>query len=241
MTPHNNAKLGEIAKAVLMPGDPLRAKWIAENFLTDAKLVNDVRGMYCYTGYYKNMPISIMAHGMGIPSIGIYSYELYKFYNVDLIIRIGSTGAYTNDVKVNDIVLVEDAYSESTYADVIGVEAKNNVLKPNKEINDIIIETAKEENIDLIVGRCHSADVFYRNIPLSELVDKTKSICVEMESYGLFANANLLNKKAATLLTCSDSLVTGESLDPILRQTSFKKMVLLALDSVHHIYGENNE
>lgn len=237
MTPHNSAKLGEIAKAVLMPGDPLRAKWIAENFLTDAKLVNEVRGMYCYTGYYKDMLVSIMAHGMGIPSIGIYSYELYKFYDVDLIIRIGSTGAYTNDVKVNDVVLVDETYSESTYADVIGVKTKNNIIKPTQSINDVIIATAKEENIDLVVGRCHAADVFYRNTPLKELVDKTQSICVEMESFGLFANAQLLNKQAATILTCSDSLVTGESLDPILRQTSFKKMVLLALDSVYHIYG----
>lgn len=239
MTPHNSAKLGEIAKAVLMPGDPLRAKWIAENFLTDAKLVNEVRGMYCYTGQYKGMPISVMAHGMGIPSIGIYSYELYKFYDVDLIIRIGSAGAYTNDVKVNDVVLVDEAYSESTYATILDVKTKDNLIKPTKNINDIIIATAKEENIDLVVGRCHSADVFYRNTPLDELVNKTQSICVEMESFGLFANAQLLNKQAATILTCSDSLVTGESLDPILRQTSFKKMVSLALDSVYHIYGGN--
>lgn len=237
MTPHNSAKLGEIAKAVLMPGDPLRAKWIAENFLTNAKLVNEVRGMYCYTGYYKDMKISIMAHGMGIPSIGIYSYELYKFYDVDLIIRIGSTGAYTNDVKVNDVVLVNETYSESTYAKVLGVKTKNKMIKPTKRINNAIIATAKEKKIDLVVGRCHATDVFYRSTSLEELIEKTKSICVEMESFGLFANAKLLNKQAATILTCSDSLVTGESLDPILRQTSFKKMVLLALDSVYHIYG----
>lgn len=241
MTPHISAKLNDIAKVVLMPGDPLRAKWIAENFLTDYKLVNEVRGMYCYTGYYKNILVSIMAHGMGIPSIGIYSYELYKFYDVDLIIRIGSTGAYTNDIHVNDVVLVDESYSESTYADILGIKTKNNVIKPTQNINNIIKIIAKEKNIDLIIGRCHSTDVFYRNTSLNELVNKTQSICVEMESFGLFANAQLLNKKAATILTCSDSLVTGESLDPILRQTSFKKMVLLALDSVNHIYGGSNE
>ncbi|MDE5617380.1 MAG: purine-nucleoside phosphorylase [Ureaplasma sp.] len=232
MTPHNNARKEDIAKVVLMPGDPLRAKWIAENFLENAKCVQDVRGMFAFTGTYKNKRITIMAHGMGIPSIGIYSYELFKFYDVDTIIRIGSTGSYSQEVKVNDVVLVDEAFSESTYANLLNLEVKNQVIDaPSKDLNKIIEETAKELNINLIVGRCHSSDVFYRQISLDELVKTTKSICVEMEAFALFANAKILNKNAATILTCSDSLVTGESLDPELRQKSFKKMVLIALES----------
>lgn len=231
MTAHNRAKFGEIAKVVLMPGDPLRAKWIAETFLQDVTLVNDVREMFCFTGTYKGKKISVMAHGMGIPSIGIYSYELFKFYDVDTIIRIGSTGSYVPEVLVNDVILVDESYSESTYASVMGVPAKDSVLAASKEINDLILDTAKELGQDLKVGRCHSADVFYSNKKLEDLVETTKSICVEMESFGLFANAEYLNKKAATLLTCSDSLVTGESLDPEARQTTFTNMVLLALES----------
>lgn len=232
MTPHNNAKKEDIAKVVLMPGDPLRAKWIAENFLEDAKCVQDVRGMFAFTGTYKNKKVTIMAHGMGIPSIGIYSYELFKFYDVDTIIRIGSAGAYSPNVKVNDVILVDEAYSESTYANLLDLDVKNHIIEaPTVDLNKTIENTAKELNIDLVIGRCHSSDVFYRNISLEKLVETTKSICVEMEAFALFANAKILNKNAATILTCSDSLVTGESLEPEFRQTSFKKMVLLALES----------
>ncbi|GAA5414736.1 purine-nucleoside phosphorylase [Ureaplasma ceti] len=230
MTPHNRANYGEIAKVVLMPGDPLRAKWIAEHFLEDVKLVNDVRGMYCFTGTYKGKEISVMAHGMGIPSIGIYTYELFKFYDVDTIIRIGSAGSYVPEVQVNDVILVSEAYSDSTFAEGLGIKA-DKVLKANQELNALIEKTANEENIALKVGRCNSADVFYSDEKLETLVSKTQAVCVEMESFGLFANAQLLNKKAATLLTCSDSLVTGESLDATSRQTTFKNMVTLALDS----------
>lgn len=231
MTAHNRAKFGEIAKVVLMPGDPLRAKWIAENFLEDVTLVNDVREMFCFTGTYKGKQVSVMAHGMGIPSIGIYSYELFKFYDVDVIVRIGSTGSYSPDLKVNDVFLVNEAYSESTYADLMGVKVVDKTLAATKEINDLIIKTAEESNLELKVGRCHSSDVFYSNAKLEDIVEKTKAKCVEMESFGLFANALVLNKKAATLLTCSDSLVTGESLDPEARQTTFTNMVELALNT----------
>lgn len=231
MTPHNRAKYGEIAKVVLMPGDPLRAKWIAENFLEDVTLVNDVREMFCFTGTYKGKTISVMAHGMGIPSIGIYSYELFKFYDVDTIIRIGSTGSYVPEVKVNDVILVDEAYSDSTFAKNLGVEAKNNVLCASNEINEIIKSTANELNANIKIGRCNSSDIFYSDRKLEDIINESKAMCVEMESFGLFANAIHLNKKAATLLTCSDSLVTGESLDAVSRQTTFKKMVLLALES----------
>lgn len=230
MTAHNKAKKGEIAKVVLMGGDPLRVKWIAENFLENVTLVNNVRCAYCYTGTYKGVKVSIMAHGMGIPSIAIYSYELYKFYDVETIIRIGSTGSYSNEINVNDLVLVDSAYSDSTYADFLGV-SKENVLYPSMDINKKIISIASELNLNLKTCRCHSSDLFYSDIPYEVLAKKTQSKCVEMEAFGLFANAIKLNKKAATLLTCSDSLVTGEGLSPEERQTSFKNMITLALEA----------
>lgn len=230
MTAHNKAKKGEIAKVVLMAGDPLRVKWIAENFLSNVRLVNNVRCAYCYTGYYKDVEVSIMAHGMGIPSIGIYSYELFKFYDVETIIRIGSTGSYSKDILVNDLILVDSAYSESTYAQLLGV-SNDNILYPTEEINSTIQDVANEIKMNIKTCRCHSSDVFYSDESYVDLVEKTKSKCVEMEAFGLFANAKKLNKKSATLLTCSDSLVTGEGLSPEERQTSFKNMVTLALES----------
>lgn len=237
MTAHNHAQKGEIAKVVLMPGDPLRAKWIAEEMLTEARLVNNVRGMLCYTGKYKNVEISVMAHGMGIPSIGIYSFELFNMYDVDTIIRIGSAGSYSNDININDVVIVDEAFSESTYADVLGVPTQKNVLKGHKPTQDLIVDVAKTLEIPLKSVRCHSSDVFYGSRSLEETVNITQAQVVEMESFGLFANAIYLNnrydwnKKAATLLTCSDSLITGEELDAEQRQKTFKNMVLIALES----------
>ncbi len=230
MTPHNIAKKGEIAKIVLMAGDPLRVKWIADNFLSNVRLVNNIRNAYCYTGFYKNKQISIMAHGMGIPSIGIYSYELYKYYDVDTIIRIGSTGSYSSDIEINDIILVESAFSESVYAKLIGLN-EGNILYPSSEINSLIANTAKELNKKIKICTCYSSDAFYSDEPYLEIAKRTNSKCVEMEAYGLFANALKLNKKAATLLTCSDSLVTNSYLSPEERQSSFKNMVILALES----------
>lgn len=235
MTAHNKAKKGDIAKIVLMPGDPLRAKWMAEKFLTNYKLVNDVRGMFAFTGKYNNKEITIMAHGMGIPSIGIYSYELFSVYDVDVIIRVGSAGSYINDVKVGDVILAKDSFSDSTYANIIGIK-NDKVIKASEDINQIILETAKENNIKVHYGTVHSSDVFYGNtMSLEELVKYTKSCVVEMESFGLFANAIKLNKKAATLLTCSDSLVTNEAMSPEDRQTKFINMVELALKTIEKL------
>ena len=232
MTAHNTAKKGEIAKIVLMPGDPLRAKWIANEFLSDAKLVNEVRGMLAFTGKYKDKEITVMGHGMGIPSIGIYSYELFNEYDVDVIVRIGSAGSYCKEVNVGDLILATTCYSDSTYAQLIGIEAKENILSASNDVCEKIINTAKELNSKLVKGCVHSSDVFYGSIhSLEELVKRTKSQVVEMESFGLYANAIKLNKKAATLLTCSDSLVTHESMSAIDRQFKFKDMVKLALES----------
>lgn len=230
MTPHIKAKKDDFAKIVLMPGDPLRAKWIAENFLESYKLINEVRGMFAFTGIYKGTKVTIMGHGMGIPSIGIYSYELFHFFGVEVIIRIGSAGAYTKDINVGDLVLVKSAFSESTYADLLGVKTDNNKLYPSEKINNLAKAIASKKNIKLIETDIHSSDVFYGIRTADELHKDTGGKLVEMESFALFANANKLNKKAACLLTCSDSLVTHESMSADDRQTKFVNMVNLALE-----------
>lgn len=230
MTPHIKAKKEDFGKIVLMPGDPLRAKWIAENFLESYKLINEIRGMLAFTGTYKGTKITIMGHGMGIPSIGIYSYELFNFFDVEVIIRVGSAGAYTKDVNVGDLVLVKSAYSESTYADLLGVTVNDKRLYPSNEINTIAKNVAISKNIKIIEADIHSSDVFYGIKTPEQLFKETGGSVVEMESFALFANANKLNKKAACLLTCSDSLVTHESMSAEDRQTKFVDMVNLALD-----------
>ena len=159
-TPHNHAKPGEIAKTVLMPGDPLRAKFIAETFLENPRLFNTVRNMYGYTGTYKGKEVSVMGSGMGMPSIGIYSYELFAFYGVENIIRIGSAGSYTPEHDIYDVVIAKDAFSESSYA-LVQTGCKDNVLLPSPTLNEKLINAAKELGIDAHLGRIHSSDVFY--------------------------------------------------------------------------------
>lgn len=231
MTPHNEARKEDIAKVVLMPGDPLRAKFIAENFMDNYKVVNSVRGMLAYTGEYKGKRITVMGHGMGIPSVGIYSYELFKFYDVDAIIRIGSCGSYKKDVKVLDVLLVDNAYSESTYA-LVQSGFTGNMTKSSDELNEKIKETAKEMNLDVRFSNVHSSDVFYSDTTnIEELTEKYGCSAVEMESFGLFHNANVLNKKAACILTVSDSLVEKAELTADERRTSMTNMIKLALES----------
>ncbi len=231
-TPHNRAANGEIAKTVLMPGDPLRAKWIAETYLDEIRLVSDVRNVYCYTGLYKGKEISVMASGMGMPSIGIYSYELYKFYDVDAIIRIGSAGAYSRELKVMDVVLADAAWSESTYGQAQNLEL-DAWKYPSAELNRQIQTTAESLGKRIVSGPIHSSDVFYHEADANEILQQTIRreglLCVEMESFALFHNAAQLGKKAACLLTISDSLVTGEELDADSRATAFSDMVELAL------------
>ena len=229
MTPHIEAKLGEIAKTVLMPGDPLRAKYVAETYLTDVKLVNKVRNIYAYTGLYKGHEVTVMASGMGMPSIGIYSYELYKFYNVENIIRIGSAGAYTENIDLYDLVLANESYSESSFAKTQGYDSE--YLKATEELNNVIIESAKKLNKKMNVGVIHSTDVFYGNADIKDLYENKKCLCVEMESFALFYNAMKLGKKAACLLTISDNLITKEETTAEERQTAFKDMMELALET----------
>ena len=230
MTPHNEAKLGEIAKTVLMPGDPLRAKYVAENFLTDIKLVNSVRNVLAYTGFYKGKEVTIMASGMGMPSIGIYSYELYKFYDVENIIRIGSAGAYSKDIKLYDVILASEAYSQSSFAKVQGYDSET--IKASEYLNNKIKEVALKTNKKINEGRIHSSDVFYGNADIKDLFNNKKCLCVEMESFALFYNALKLNKNAACILTISDNLETKEETTALERQNSFNEMIELALDTL---------
>lgn len=231
MTPHNTARKGDIAPVCLMPGDPLRARFVAENFLESPVCFNSVRGMLGYTGTYKGTRISIMGSGMGMPSIGIYSYELFSQYDVSCIIRIGSAGGYVPELKIFDVVLAEAAWSESTYAKVQSGD-EDDVQYPGKEINAIIEETAREDNIPVVKALLHSSDVFYAESAEPRETAMAKGAkCVEMESFALFHNAKVLGKQAACLLTISDSFVTEEFVSPEERQRSFQKMMELALDS----------
>ena len=231
MTPHNEAKKEDIAKTVIMPGDPLRAKFIAETYLKDYKLVNSVRNILAYTGYYNGKKVSIMASGMGMPSIGIYSYELYKFYDVENIIRVGSCGAYTDKLNLYDLILVTESYSDSSYA-LVQNGFKENVITSSEELNNQIIKTASENNINLNVGRIYSSDVFYGERDILDLYNNKKCLGVEMESFALFHNAKILNKKSTCLLTVSDNLITKEETTSLERQNSFTKMIELALNSL---------
>ena len=232
-TPHNQAVKGEIAKKVLMPGDPLRAKFIAETFLEEIKLVNQVRNMFAYTGTYKGQPITVMGSGMGMPSIGIYSYELFSVYDVEQIIRIGSAGACVPALHIGDVVLADGAWSESTFARTQN-GCDEDVIFPSDALNARIRAAADKLSIPLAVGRVHSSDVFYCESNVDDyrvIYEKHKCVCTEMESFALFHNANVLGKKAACLLTISDSLVTGESASPLARQTAFTDMMKVALEA----------
>ena len=231
-TPHNSAEKGQFAKTVLMPGDPLRAKFIVETFLENPVLVNNVRGIQGYTGTWKGKPVSVMASGMGMPSIGIYSYELFKEYDVENIIRIGSAGAYVPDLKMFDVVLASAAYSESSYAKVqSGYE--DCFGYPSKALNEKLLKAAKDLEIPVKEGVIHSSDVFYRenHDGGEDPVNDKHCICVEMESFALFNNARVLGKNASCLLTISDSLVSHEATTAEERQTSFTRMMKIALDA----------
>ena len=233
MTPHNGAQMGDFAKTVLMPGDPLRSKFIAEEFLENPRLVNEVRNILGYTGTYKGAPVSVMASGMDMPSIGIYSYELYQYYGVENIVRIGSAGSYVERLNVRDVILADRAYSDSTFAQkTSGVMDKT--MYPSAELNAKIMETAELLGIDCKKAVVHSSDAFYTAPNVGgwqDIREQTGTECVEMESFALFHNANILNKRAACILTISDSFCTNEVLSAEDRQNSFREMMRLALES----------
>ena len=232
-TPHNSALSGDIAKTVLMPGDPLRAKLLAENYLENKVLFNNVRGMLGYTGTYKGKPVSVMGSGMGIPSIGVYSYELFTEYNVESIIRIGSAGGYSTSLKVYDVVLVLDAYSESTYA-----KFQNGFDGDRIAADPALVARLRKSGaalgVPLVEGRVHSTDVFYRTLESSppywiKVRDELDCIAVEMESFGLFHTAAVTGKTAACLLTISDVLYSTEMTSAEEREKSFTAMMEVAL------------
>ena len=238
-TPHNEANLGDIAKTVIMPGDPLRAKYIAENFLENYKLVNQIRGMYAFTGKYKDKEITVMASGMGMPSMGIYCYELYKNYEVENIIRIGSCGCYKPELKLFDIILADKVFSESNYALTLNND-NCHIVESNNELNSIIEKTAKETDVSIVKGNTVCTDCFdlYMtdvNKFLERVPSNFNPISAEMEAFALFYTAKILNKKAACLMSVVDSKYIKDVATPEERQTGLNNMIKLALDSTLNI------
>ena len=234
-TPHIGAEKGDIAESVLMPGDPLRAKYIAEKYLEDYKLVNEVRNMFGYTGTYKGKKVTVFASGMGIPSIGIYSYELFKFYDVKNIIRIGTCGSFNPDIKVLDVILSSGAFCKSYFDELLdGVDV--DFIQSSNELNRRIMNTAKLKEVDLKYGKTTTSDVFdlycddeskfKRNFPNMDFLS------VEMEAFGLFYIANKLGKNASCLMTVVDSLYDKRSLSTEEREKSLNDMIEMALDSI---------
>ncbi|RNA61546.1 purine-nucleoside phosphorylase [Chryseobacterium nematophagum] len=231
MSIHISAQKGEIAKVLLQPGDPLRAQYIAENFLEGAKLVSKTRGIFYYTGLYRGKEISVGASGMGFPSIGIYSFELFTEYEVETIIRIGTCGAYTTDLKLFDILNVENAASESTYAKYAW-EIDGNILSHQGTIFDTINETSEKLSLNAKSINVHSSDIFYRKDPnIPAIATQYNCPAVEMEAFGLFANAKHLGKNAATILTVTDIIPTHEKISADEREKALKPMIELALEA----------
>lgn len=236
-TPHINAPHDAFAETVLMPGDPKRSKMIAETFLENAKLVNDVRGVQGYTGYYKGKAVSVMASGMGMPSMGIYSYELFNFFDVENIIRIGSAGSYKEDVKVRDIVIAAGACTDSSYAKQFGLPGDFSPIADYSLLEKCVL-SAKESGAKYHIGNILSTDVFYGDLDNTpehlkpvNIWSKMGVMAVEMEAAALYMNAARAGKKALAICTISDSLVTAESLPPEERQNSFKEMIKIALET----------
>ena len=228
-TAHNTAAKGDFAKTVLMPGDPLRAKFIAETFLTDAKLVNNVRGIQGYTGTYKGVPVSVMASGMGMPSMGIYSYELFQIYGVDNIIRIGSAGAMNADLKVRSLVAAQGACTDSNFAHQYQLPGTYAPIA-SFTLLETAVAKARELELPIAVGNVLSSDVFYDASGENARWAKMGVLCAEMEAAALYCNAASTGKRAMALLTISDNLVTGEALSPEERQTTFTDMMRVALE-----------
>ncbi len=237
-TPHIGAKENDFAETVLMPGDPLRAKFIAENFLENVQEINSVRGMLGFTGIYKGKRVSVMGSGMGQPSIGIYSYELYKFYGVENIIRVGSCGAYSPELNVFDVLVASAAYSDTTYAKMQN-GSDDSFAFPSKHINEIIMEMSKKLKIPVLAQKIYSSDVFYVESELAaKHLNRMQGMgigAVEMESFALFTNANVLGKKAACILTVSDSIVSGQETTSEQRQSAFTNMMKVALETAMNI------
>ncbi len=228
-TPHINAPEGAFAETVLMPGDPLRSRFIADNFLENAELVNNVRGVQGYTGTYHGKRVSVMASGMGMPAIGIYSYELFNFYGVNNIIRIGSAGALSSHLKLMDIVAGMSAYTDSAFGNQFGVRGN---LAPccSYELLRKAVDTAERLGINIACGPIYSSDVFYDEGQNSIGLQKLGVLAVEMEAAALYLNAARAGKNALCLCTISDHVITGESMPAEQRQIGFQQMMKIALE-----------
>ena len=239
MTPHNEAQVGDIAKTVLMPGDPLRAKYIAENYLQNARVVNTVRNMYGFTGTYKGKEITVFASGMGMPSMGIYAYELYKFYGVENIIRIGSCGAYTEDLNLFDTILVDKSFTEGNYSRTFN-NVDCHIVEASSYLNSLIKQIAQEDGMKLVDGNVFCSEVFdyymedlrtvMRRFPTTFRIN-----CAEMESFALFYIAKYFHKKASCLLTVVDSHYKKQEATFREREVSLNNMVRIALDTAARI------
>ncbi len=231
-TAHIMSSKEDIADTVIMPGDPNRAKYIAENYLTDVKEVNNVRNMTAYTGNYKNKRVTIFPSGMGIPSMGIYAHELFNFYGVETIIRIGTCGAYKANLNLMDIILVDQSYTNSNFSNYYS----GNILdfaRGNKELNNIIKEKAQQLNKKVHIGNVYCSDCFYSLVDKEAAIVKEKDcLAVEMESFALFHIAACANKKASVVLTVSDSLVTNERTSAAVREQGLDDMILLVLEAI---------
>lgn len=227
-TPHIESNPDDIANIVIMPGDPKRAKYIADNYLTNVKLVNQVRGMNAYTGYYENKKITIFPSGMGIPSIGIYAYELFNNYNVDYIIRIGTIGAYDPNLKLGDVILTERSYSDSSFAKVQN-NYQENYLDASRKINDVVLKTVKENNYNIKLGNIFTSDVFYEKKDYKQKVIDYNVLGVEMETFGLLQTAKISNKNATSILTVVNSFNFEDELTSIERERKLDDMIKIAL------------
>ncbi|WBW50756.1 purine-nucleoside phosphorylase [Peptoniphilus equinus] len=235
MTPHISAQPQDFAKTVLMPGDPRRAKFIAENYLTDARLVTDVRGMLGYTGTYKGKPVSVMGSGMGMPSIGIYATELFKFYDVETIMRVGSCGAYQDDLKLYDIILAQGASTNGNFGAHFMPTGTFSALC-DFELLYTAYNVGAKKGVKPHVGNVLSSDIFYHPIPdIWKSWSNLNVLAVEMETYALYTLAQSMGKKALSLLTVSDSLVTMEETSAKEREASFTAMMEIALETAYEL------
>lgn len=231
MTVHIESKKEDIAPRVLMPGDPNRAHYIASKYLKNVKLVNRVRGELAYTGTYKDVPVTIFSSGMGIGSMGIYSYELFNDYDVEKIIRIGTAGSYKEELKVYDIVVADSAYSNTCYDEEAGIE-NIDTINSSFELNSTIIDTAALKNIKVTTGRLHTSLAFYTENKDYTKYTKLGCVAVEMEAYALLFNAKKFKKQATALVTISDNLITHEEINSEERERKLDEMIVLALESI---------
>ena len=230
MTPHISAKKGEIAEIVIMPGDPLRVKYIAEKYLKNASLVNNIRLALAYTGTYEGKEVTVMASGMGMPSIAIYAHELFEFYDVKKIIRVGTCGSYYKEIDLRDVIVVEKAYTESNFAKTYN-DDNSNIAKSSVVLSQKIVNAAHDNNLEIKIGTIHTTDAFY-NKKVSTSVKENFCLAAEMECFALFYIAKHFDKQAAAILTVSDNLETKEELSSIDREQTFDQAIMLALDSI---------